>query len=180
MTPTPSQDPPIPQGGGGLMGYDHDHGRGGGGGTRNLEHIYIYIILFKWWTKILSKPLHRWGVFLVTTFPRWINDEFWRPQQLRTWRHLCQNGHNGVIGKIPGGCFNDTQRKKRTWGFEKKTRPTPINQYSWLENGPGLKTYSLLNMGIFHCYVSSPVGTLYIIKNINDAPYIIYSTVYNV
>ena len=40
MTPTPSQDPPIPQGGGGLMGYDHDHGRGGGGGTRNLEHIY--------------------------------------------------------------------------------------------------------------------------------------------
>ena len=32
MTPTPSQGPPIPQGGGGLMGYDHDHGRGGGGG----------------------------------------------------------------------------------------------------------------------------------------------------
>ena len=42
MAPTPSQDPPIPQGGGGLMGYDHDHGRGGGGGTRNLEHICIY------------------------------------------------------------------------------------------------------------------------------------------
>ena len=42
MTPTPSQDPPIPQGGGRLMGYDHDHGRGGGGGTRNLEHIYIH------------------------------------------------------------------------------------------------------------------------------------------
>ena len=43
MTPTPSQGPPIPQGGGGMMGYDHDHdhGRGGGGGTRNLEHIYI-------------------------------------------------------------------------------------------------------------------------------------------
>ena len=40
MTPTPSQGPPIPQGGGGMMGYDHDHGRGGGGGTRNLEHIY--------------------------------------------------------------------------------------------------------------------------------------------
>ena len=32
MTPTPFQGPPIPQGGGGLMGYDHDHGRGGGGG----------------------------------------------------------------------------------------------------------------------------------------------------
>ena len=31
MTPTPSQGPPIPQGGVGLMGYDHDHGRGGGG-----------------------------------------------------------------------------------------------------------------------------------------------------
>ena len=42
MTPTPSQGPPIPQGGGGLMGYDHDHGRGGGGGTRNLEHIYVF------------------------------------------------------------------------------------------------------------------------------------------
>ena len=42
MTPTPSQGPPIPQGGGGLMGYDHDHGRGGGGGTRNLEHIYQF------------------------------------------------------------------------------------------------------------------------------------------
>ena len=42
MTPTPSQGPPIPQGGGGMMGYDHDHGRGGGGGTRNLEHIYIF------------------------------------------------------------------------------------------------------------------------------------------
>ena len=41
MAPTPSQDPPIPQGGGGLMGYDHNHGRGGGGGTRNLEHIYM-------------------------------------------------------------------------------------------------------------------------------------------
>ena len=40
MTPTPSQGPPIPQGGGGMMGYDHDHGSGGGGGTRNLEHIY--------------------------------------------------------------------------------------------------------------------------------------------
>ena len=44
MTPTPSQDPPIPQGGGGLMGYDHDHGRGGGGGTRNLEHIYWLVV----------------------------------------------------------------------------------------------------------------------------------------
>ena len=44
MTPTPSQDPPIPQGGGGLMGYDHDHGRGVGGGTRNLEHICIYTL----------------------------------------------------------------------------------------------------------------------------------------
>ena len=33
MTPTPSQGPPIPQGEGGLMGYDHDHGRGGGGGN---------------------------------------------------------------------------------------------------------------------------------------------------
>ena len=43
MAPTPSQDPPIPQGGGGLMGYDHDHGRGGGGGTRNLEHICKYV-----------------------------------------------------------------------------------------------------------------------------------------
>ena len=32
MTPTPSQGPPIPQGGAGLMGYDHNHGRGGGGG----------------------------------------------------------------------------------------------------------------------------------------------------
>ena len=41
MTPTPSQGPPIPQGGGGLMGYDHDHGRGVGGGNPNLEHIYI-------------------------------------------------------------------------------------------------------------------------------------------
>ena len=43
MTPTPSQGPPIPQGGGGLMGYDHDHGRGGGGGTRNLDHIYTHL-----------------------------------------------------------------------------------------------------------------------------------------
>ena len=43
MTPTPSRRPPIPQGGGGMMGYDHDHGRGveWGGGARNLEHIYI-------------------------------------------------------------------------------------------------------------------------------------------
>ena len=42
MTPTPSQGPPIPQGGRGVDGYDHDHGRGVGGepGTWN---IYIYI-----------------------------------------------------------------------------------------------------------------------------------------
>ena len=52
MTPTPSQGPPIPQGGGGLMGYDHDHGRGGGGGTRNLEHIYIYHM---WWKCLEEK-----------------------------------------------------------------------------------------------------------------------------
>ena len=40
---TPSQGPPIPQGGrGGLMGYDHDHGRGGGGGpgTWNIYTVY--------------------------------------------------------------------------------------------------------------------------------------------
>ena len=29
-----------------------------------------------------------------------------------------------------------------------------------MENGPGLKMYFLLNMGIFHCYVSLPEGTL--------------------
>ena len=28
-----------------------------------------------------------------------------------------------------------------------------------MENGPGLKMYFLLNMGIFHCYVSLPEGT---------------------
>ena len=38
------QDPPIPWGGGGLMGFDDDHGRGAGGGTRNLEHICLRII----------------------------------------------------------------------------------------------------------------------------------------
>ena len=44
MTPTPSQGPPIPQGGGGLMGMTMTMAGGVGGGTRNLEHIYIYII----------------------------------------------------------------------------------------------------------------------------------------
>ena len=29
-----------------------------------------------------------------------------------------------------------------------------------MENGPGLKMYFLLNIGIFHCYVSLPEGTL--------------------
>ena len=49
MTPTPSQDPPIPQGGGGLISYDHDHGRGGGGcfsfgGTvQYIEESNIYL-----------------------------------------------------------------------------------------------------------------------------------------
>ena len=49
MTPTPSQGPPIPQGGGGMMGYDHDHGRGGGGcfsfgGTvQCIEESNIYL-----------------------------------------------------------------------------------------------------------------------------------------
>ena len=49
MTPTPSQGPPIPQGGGGMMGYDHDHGRGGGGcfsfgGTvQYIEESNIYL-----------------------------------------------------------------------------------------------------------------------------------------
>jgi len=28
-----------------------------------------------------------------------------------------------------------------------------------MENGPGLKMYFLLNMGIFHCYASLPEGT---------------------
>ena len=64
MTPTPSQGPPIPQGGGGLMGYDHDHGRGGGGGTRNLEHIYIYtcILVFPptWMIFVGSPPPPRY------------------------------------------------------------------------------------------------------------------------
>ena len=43
LTPTPSQGPPIPQGGGGLMGMTMSMAGGVGGGTRNLEHIYIYI-----------------------------------------------------------------------------------------------------------------------------------------
>ena len=49
MTPTPSQGPPIPQGGAGLMGYDHNHGRGGGGcfsfgGTvQCIEESNIYL-----------------------------------------------------------------------------------------------------------------------------------------
>ncbi len=29
-----------------------------------------------------------------------------------------------------------------------------------MENGPGLKMYFLLNMGVFHCYVSLLEGTL--------------------
>ena len=47
MTPTPSQGPPIPQGGGGMMSYDHDHGRGvgGGPGTWNIYGIFTYIWL---------------------------------------------------------------------------------------------------------------------------------------
>ena len=35
---------------------------------------------------------------------------------------------------------------------------TPVIEYSWLENGPGLKMYFLFKMGIFDCYVSSPEG----------------------
>ena len=31
-----------------------------------------------------------------------------------------------------------------------------ITEHSWLENGPGLKMYFLLKMGMFHCYVSLP------------------------
>ena len=30
-----------------------------------------------------------------------------------------------------------------------------------MENGPGLKMYFLLKMGIFHCYVSLPEGKLF-------------------
>ena len=35
---------------------------------------------------------------------------------------------------------------------------TLVNQHSWLENGPGMKMYFLLKMGMFHCYVSVPEG----------------------
>ena len=49
------QDPPIPWGGGGLMGFDHDHGRGAGGGTRNLEHICLRIIC------VVHSCVHSWS-----------------------------------------------------------------------------------------------------------------------
>ena len=42
MKPTPSQGPPIPHGGGGLMGYDHDHGRGLGGNPEPGTYINDY------------------------------------------------------------------------------------------------------------------------------------------
>ena len=67
MTPTPSQGPPIPQGGGGLMGYDHDHGRGGGGGP-GTWNIYIYT---RWWFQIFFIFTPIWGlIFFKRAFKR--------------------------------------------------------------------------------------------------------------
>ena len=57
MTPTPSQGPPIPQGGGGLMGYDHDHGRGGGGGDPE-PGTYIAVPSLKQTQHLISWVCH--------------------------------------------------------------------------------------------------------------------------
>ena len=57
MTPTASQDPPIPQGGGGLMLWPWPW-QGGWGGTRNLEHIYISTVWI--WQKLQGTQKKLW------------------------------------------------------------------------------------------------------------------------
>ena len=39
-----------------------------------------------------------------------------------------------------------------------------------MENGPGMKMYFLLKMGIFHCYVSLPEGTSVYKGNFGEIP----------
>ena len=135
MTPTPSQGPPIPQGGGGMMGYDHDHGRGGGGGTRNLEHIWMVPKILVVGFPPKSSILIGFSVIFTIHFgvPLFVGNTY---ISHKIMNHL---GRGSILRRDPSVQGNKHKTIYMDWNYKMKKRRCKVGlhtSYTWSPYNP--------------------------------------------